>query len=268
MRLVPKNWIEFQHYRNRRPPWIKLHRALLDDSNYMRLPTASRAIAPLLWLLASESDDGEFDGSIEELSFRLRRPEDEIRDGLAPLLDAEFFLDASTMLAACMQHASSEGEERERRGEGEFVATAPALAPPKPSKKKQPPATYPEDFETFWAVYGRRGQKPQAFAQWKKLEPDRELAETIVAAAMEWNARHDGVDEKGQDLRQFQPHPFRWLRDRRWEDDLPPVRTGKATQVGANGRPLVASSKMHTPNMPLGSDDCDDCVAYRASKDR
>ena len=30
-RLHIKNWGEFQHYKKRNPPWIKLHKKLLDD---------------------------------------------------------------------------------------------------------------------------------------------------------------------------------------------------------------------------------------------
>ena len=39
-RLRVKNWSAFQHYRHRRPPWIKLHRGLLDDFAWHRLPEA------------------------------------------------------------------------------------------------------------------------------------------------------------------------------------------------------------------------------------
>lgn len=94
MKLFPKNWAEFQHYRNRLPPWIKLHKGLLDDRQYQRLPLASRALAPMLWLLASESKDGAFDGSTEELAFRLRADEGEIDAGIAPLIAAGFFVRA------------------------------------------------------------------------------------------------------------------------------------------------------------------------------
>ena len=60
MLLIPKNWAVFQHYKDRCPPWIKLHRDLLNDRTFMCLPLASKAIAPLMWLLASESKDGTF----------------------------------------------------------------------------------------------------------------------------------------------------------------------------------------------------------------
>ena len=78
MKLVPKNWVDFQHYKDRAPPWIKLHKGLLDDSVFQRLPVASRALAPMLWLLASEAKDGAFDASLSELSFRLRQSEKDV----------------------------------------------------------------------------------------------------------------------------------------------------------------------------------------------
>lgn len=53
--LVPKNWKDLQHYRDRKPAWIKLHGAIPDDFEYFRLPVASQALAPLLWLLAHET---------------------------------------------------------------------------------------------------------------------------------------------------------------------------------------------------------------------
>ena len=57
--IVPKNWSQFQHYRDRSPTWLKLHRSLLDDFDYHCLPIASKALAPFLWLLASEYEGGE-----------------------------------------------------------------------------------------------------------------------------------------------------------------------------------------------------------------
>jgi hypothetical protein len=118
MKLIPKNWNTFQHYRDRCPPWIKLHREILNDKEFMCLPLASKAIAPLLWLLASESKDGQFDASTDELSFRLRITNKEVEEGLKPLINNGFFIDASTMLAPCLQVARPEREtERETETE-------------------------------------------------------------------------------------------------------------------------------------------------------
>jgi hypothetical protein len=116
MLLQPKNWGVFQHYKDRCPPWIKLHRDLLNDRVFMCLPLASKALAPLLWLLASESKDGTFDGSLDELVFRLHITPKDYQDGVKPLIDKGFFVVASGVLAECYQDAIP---ETEREGETE-----------------------------------------------------------------------------------------------------------------------------------------------------
>ena len=111
--LTPKNWKSFQHYTDRKPAWIKLHRAILDDFDFARLPVASRALAPLLWLLASEYEDGNITASAEEIAFRFRMSHDDLIIALSPLIESKFF-DASEMLAECKQSACLEREgERE-----------------------------------------------------------------------------------------------------------------------------------------------------------
>ena len=126
MILKPKNWSKFQHYRDRCPPWIKLHRDILNDRIFASLPIASKALAPLLWLLASESKDGSFDAAIDELAFRLHIASKDIEQGLKPLIDNGFFVDASTMLAPCYQVAIPETE-----GERETEAERDTPKPPK-----------------------------------------------------------------------------------------------------------------------------------------
>lgn len=122
-RLVAKNWGQFQHYKDRSPPWIRLHRALLDNRDFQRLPVASRALAPMLWLLASESLDGSINADPDELAFRLRQPESEIIEALKPLIDKGFFSYmgevASEPLAPRSQVAVPETEtETEKRQKG------------------------------------------------------------------------------------------------------------------------------------------------------
>lgn len=137
MLLQPKNWAVFQHYKDRCPPWIKLHRDLLNDRVFMRLPIASKALAPMLWLLASETKDGQFDGSLDELVFRLHITPKEYEDGLKPLIDNGFFTIASGVLAECKQPAIPE-TERETEGETETET--------KERKKQQRATRLPTDF--------------------------------------------------------------------------------------------------------------------------
>lgn len=118
--LTPKNWKSFQHYNKRNPPWIKLHKSLLDDRKFQTLPDASRALAPMLWLIAAEHKDGIFDGSVEEIAFRVRQSEQWVSDALNPLIDMGLFTYDSSLLASCKQHATPETErETEREAETE-----------------------------------------------------------------------------------------------------------------------------------------------------
>ena len=109
LHLTIPNWRDFQHYKNRTPPWIKLHRNLiLDNYDWHRLPLASKALAPSLWLLASEREDGSILTDSISLAFRLRVTEQELFDALSPLISLGFMIDASTMLAQCEQLAIPE----------------------------------------------------------------------------------------------------------------------------------------------------------------
>jgi hypothetical protein len=123
MSITPKDWTRFQHYKNRAPAWIKFHRSLLDNYDYARLPLACRALAPMLWLLASEYDEGRITASTEEIAFRLRTTEAELVEALSPLIERGFFTsddtladrkpDASAVLAECLPRVREE-EEREK----------------------------------------------------------------------------------------------------------------------------------------------------------
>ena len=129
MLMRPKSWGDFQHYKDRFPPWIKLHRSLLTDREFMCLPIASKALAPLLWLLASESKDGSFDGSLDELQFRLHISRKDYEDGIKPLIDKGFFIVDSEVLADCLQVATPEREteiETKRETKREIKATVVA----------------------------------------------------------------------------------------------------------------------------------------------
>lgn len=135
-----KNWVEFQHYKDRSPPWLKLHRKLLDDRSFQTLPIASKALAPMLWLLAAENMEGRIDISLDELVFRLRWSADDIQAGLPALIEKGFLIVDSNPLAPCQQLAVPE-TEGERETEGETEGTKPA---PKRGKAKAPEPTLDE----------------------------------------------------------------------------------------------------------------------------
>lgn len=137
-----KGWVEFQHYKDRAPPWIKLHKTLLDNYEYQSLPVASRALAPMLWLLASERNDGAIDFDLAKIGFRLRQSPVDVDAALKPLIQAGFFHvepAASAPLADRKREArlETEGEaEAETEGEGR----PPAVDNSNPEPIPQPTA--------------------------------------------------------------------------------------------------------------------------------
>jgi len=70
MTIKVKDWNKFQHFKDRKPPWIKLYRDILDDLEWHELdPVAAKALVAI-WLIASEND-GELP-EMKKLAFRLR----------------------------------------------------------------------------------------------------------------------------------------------------------------------------------------------------
>jgi hypothetical protein len=154
-KLSVKNWSEFQHYTKRNPPWIKLHKKMLDDRQFQCLPDASRALAPMLWLLASETKDGNLDYSLPDFAFRLHRTEKEVSTALKPLIDNGFFFvlqDASTSRAERKQVASESLSETETETETE---------------KRQKPVEIPFELpkcinQELWEAYREMRKKKRA----------------------------------------------------------------------------------------------------------
>ena len=78
-----KNWKRFQHFRDRRPPWIKLYRDILDDIDWHELDPLSAKFLVMLWLIASENE-GKLP-THKELAFRLRTTEKQIESTVSKL---------------------------------------------------------------------------------------------------------------------------------------------------------------------------------------
>ena len=110
-----KNFERFQHYKDRKPPWVKLYRDLWLDRDFFRLQLASKLLFIGLTTLASLTDNHIPDDPewiSQQLGLRCRSTE------IDPLISAGFLLvmqDASGALANCQQF--DDGEKR--RGETE-----------------------------------------------------------------------------------------------------------------------------------------------------
>ena len=81
-----KNWSKFQHFKDRRPPWVKLYRDILDDPDWHELEGDVAKALVMLWLIASEDETQE--GNLPDakhLAFRLRMPVNKVNQLLAKL---------------------------------------------------------------------------------------------------------------------------------------------------------------------------------------
>lgn len=121
MTLRVKGWDKFQHFKDRRPPWIKLYRDLLDDIEWHELePAASKALV-MLWLIASESADGRLPAN-KELAFRLRTTEKQIETIVSKLghwlyRDDDKALSGRTLTSNVSDHQETETETYKKEKE-------------------------------------------------------------------------------------------------------------------------------------------------------
>lgn len=94
------------------------------------------------------------------------------------------------------------------------TVTADAATTP-PAK----PATYPADFEEFWAAYPNKrakGAALNAYHKARKIISQAQLLDAVTRFATDPNLPAD---------KQFIPHAATWLNERRWDDEpySPPV---------------------------------------------
>jgi hypothetical protein len=96
--LRAKDWGTFQSYKDRSPPWIRLHKRLLDNYQFQKMSVEARALLPMLWLLVSEDSDptsGLLRIGYEEIAFRLRQREEDVKSAIHEIIVAGFFEDES-----------------------------------------------------------------------------------------------------------------------------------------------------------------------------
>lgn len=191
MRLTPKGWAEFQHYKDRNPPWIRLHKKLLDNFEFHSLPVASKALAPMLWLLASESVDGLIDMPVDKIAFRLRMDSEDVLDALKPLIENGFFECDSAMLAACERSAVPETE-----AETEALQKPPTVVVASQAKRPACPTEeivhlYHDQLPMLPRVEVlNEARRTSISARWREVvtDPDIAKAEDVKAAGLEWFA--------------------------------------------------------------------------------
>lgn len=135
-----KDWAKFQHFKDRRPPWIKLYRDILDDPEWHELAPAAAKTMVMLWLIASE-DSGNLP-DIKRIAFRLRLPISTIQAHISALSHWLICDDITTISGRYQDDAP----ERETEGEGEKETERETDKPRKAADYSDPP--FPECLES------------------------------------------------------------------------------------------------------------------------
>lgn len=138
-----QRWREFQHYKHKSVPWVKLYAALLDDHEYRALPLEARAVLLDLWMLGSRSLDGILTVSRQSLAWRLRIDESVLASALQAIAAQHdedgnpkwILCDSRECLDSVYTESRLEREKRESREERENRLSPAARSNQKPDEK-------------------------------------------------------------------------------------------------------------------------------------
>lgn len=238
-----RNLEKYQHYRDRNPPWVKLHRDLLENYEFEQLPDATKAHALLLLLLAARIGNvipidplwiGRKIGALSPVDLTQL-----LKAGFLEVSGADCKRVASEMLADCEQDAMTEGEGETEREERQTPSpSAPRVTPIVTSDAPVNTSTIvnhrvltsaaEQEFFQLWEVCERRDNKAGALKAYLKARKSGKMPDlaTVKVAYCRLAASWDWT----KDDRQFHPMISTWLNREGWTE-MP--RSG-----GAPGKPV------------------------------
>lgn len=201
--LKVKNWDEYQHYKDRCPPWIKLHTKILNDRAFAMLSCASRGLLMQLWILASEHD-GKVPNDLEEIKFRLRDNTIKAED-VNRLISLGFLNSCKHLQADDSNVQASAVPETETETEKSVFS----------AKKSE------ADFNEWYAHYPLKKSRQAALKKWLTLDRKGSLPDLpILLAAVEQQKREkESLRESGKFCPEWK-HPSTWLNKGCWEDEI------------------------------------------------
>lgn len=196
------NWDKWQTYRKDRgqPPWIKIHRRLLRNPEWVSLTDAERGQLVVIWLLAADHD-GVIPASpeiIQKLCFMSKIPNINKFIGLG-FIEDDGRQHGVTVASNGCQHDQPKAEER--RGE----------------------EIYGQSFLQFWVKYPIKKAKAKAFEVWKKIKPPK--INIIITAIDQQMKEKEYLKSSNQFCPEWK-HPATWLRQKCWEDEIIKIEDG------------------------------------------
>jgi hypothetical protein len=194
--IVVKEWERYQHYKDRSPPWIKLHRTLLTSPTWIMMDDASRVLAIAIMLLAAATGNKILADAayIQRVAYLNKKPDWSklAQIGFIEIIDENgtSLADASAMLAdASNLHTNATIETDQIRSEKNV------------------------HFDEFWSSYPRRQARRNAeaaFCSALKRASHGEILQGLKGYAF-------SPDPK------FIPLAATWLNGDRWRDEPSPA---------------------------------------------
>ena len=90
-----------------------------------------------------------------------------------------------------------------------------------PTKENEKKILYTQEFQTFYQAFPKKKARKDAAKAWLRLDPDPSLIASIMTALEKQKASEDWKKENGK----YIPFPATWLNGRRWEDEIPEVKS-------------------------------------------
>lgn len=207
-----KNYEQFQHYKDRSPPWIKFYNSVLDDYAFTRLQDASRSHLLSIWLLASRTGNRiPYDPIWVGQAIKASGPVD-----LDVLAEAGFIAVepiATQAVAKRKRSASKTLDQRERESRerveqrrGEEKDSAPVGA-----------VMVLSEFEDWWQCYPVKIAKGGALKAYNRVRKAGVTQQELISGAL----RYANDPNRKAD---YTKHPATWLNQSCWNDEpLPAV---------------------------------------------
>ena len=187
-----KKWDDFQHYKDRNPPWIKLHNHLLDDYEFECLPDATKCHLLCIWMLASRTNNE----MIFDSGWVKRK------------IGANSNVDLDLLVSVGFIELQGAGQD----------ASIPLVSEEKSRDREEKNIVVKDSFEHWWLLFPskRRTDKGGCLTKWtskcKSLSLD-DIEELTTAVSQDIISRID----KCEDLKFF-PQTTAYLNKERWKD--------------------------------------------------
>jgi len=198
------NWEKWQTYRSDRgqPPWIKIHRCVMRNPEWVSLSDAERGQLVAIWLLAADHD-GVIPASaalIQKLCYMSKEPN----------------LSKFNELGFINGNMASSGRQDDVN-----VTLQTRI------DKTREDKNYVQNFDIFYSAYPLKKGKQAALKSWIKNKPDIEVCldaiKTQTAEKIKLKLAKEFCPEW--------PNPVTWLNQGCWEDEI--IKTEKENERDA-----------------------------------